>query len=321
MIPKRLLAEIRKKSNKVFLLSAHIHLEGDALGSELALASLLKRLGKKVIVYDEDAPPSEYNFLPGIEGVVTKDPGIDYDVAIFVDCSDCSRVGKVHKALNSKKLLMNIDHHVSNSFFGDVNWVEGGASSACEMIYELFQAFKVKINKKEAILLYTGMMTDTGGFKFANTTSRTHEAAASLLKSGLDVYRIHRRIYETMSFETVKCYGKIIQSLKTDPSGKVAWLEIPYSLLSKSDVLAQQTDAIIHFARCIEGVEVALLFKEIHRAQEVRVNFRSTGIVDVNKIAAVFGGGGHKMASGATLKGNFKNIIARVVEESAKRSV
>lgn len=320
MIPKRLLAEIRKKSNRVFLLSAHIHLEGDALGSQLALASLLKRLGKKVYIYNEDTHPSEYNFLPGVERIITKGPCVDYDVAIFVDCSDRSRVGKVYKILNPKKLLMNIDHHVSNSFFGDINWVCGHASSACEMVYDLFQALKVKISKNEAILLYTGMMTDTGGFKFANTTSKTHEAAATLLKSGLDVYQIHRHIYETMSFEIVKCYGKIIQSLKTDSSGKVAWLEIPYSLLSKSDVLAQQTDGIIHFARCIEGVEVALLFKEIHRGQEVRVNFRSTGAVDVNEIAGVFGGGGHKMASGATLKGNFKDIIAKVVEESAKRA-
>ncbi len=321
MISKRVLAEIRKKSNKIFLLSAHIHLEGDALGSELALASLLRRLGKKVFVYNEDRPPAEYCFLPGITSIVCEDPHLDYDVAVFVDCSELSRAGKVHKALDPEKLLINIDHHVSNSYFGDVNWVQGNVSSACEMIYDLFVALGVKPSKDESTLLYTGIMTDTGGFKFANTTSKTHEVAAKLLKNNLDIYQIHRCIYESMSFQTVKFYGKIIQSLKMDSSGKVAWLEIPYSLISKSDVLAQQTDSIIHFARCISGVEVALLFKEIHRGKESRINFRSTGRVDVNKIASVFGGGGHKMASGATVRGNFKDIITRVVAESVKRSV
>lgn len=321
MISRKVLSEIRKKENKVFLLSAHIHLEGDALGSELALASLLKRLKKKVIVYNEDSPPSEYSFLPYVNSIHCDDPHLDYDVAVFLDCSEISRVGKVHKVLNPKKLLMNIDHHVSNSRFGDVNWVEGSASSACEMVYDLFEGLGVKPNKEESVLLYTGIMTDTGGFKFANTTSKTHQVAAKLLENRLDIYQIHRHIYESMSFETVKFYGKIIQTLKLDKTGKVAWLEIPYSLISKSETLAQQTDSIIHFARCISGVEVALLFKEIHRGKEVRINFRSTGKADVNKIAACFGGGGHKMASGATTKGKLKDVVEKVVAESVKRIV
>lgn len=318
MIPKKLLAEIRKKRNKVFLLSAHIHLEGDALGSELALASLLRRLGKKVFVYNEDTPPAEYLFLPGVDSVLTGDPAVDYDVAMIVDCSDLSRTGKAHKAVSPEKLIINIDHHVSNNRFGHINWVEPRASSACEMIYDLFKALRMKINRAEAILLYTGIMTDTGAFKFANTTSKTHQAAADLLKNNLDIYQIHRRIYETMSFETVKSYGKIIRSLKRDESGKVAWLEIPYALLRKNPVLAQQTDSIIHFARCIEGVEVALLFKEIQR-DEIRVNLRSTGRADVNSIAQSFGGGGHKMSSGATLKGDLREVVVKLVEESGKR--
>lgn len=320
MIPKKLLAEIRKKRNKVFLLSAHIHLEGDALGSELALASLLRRLGKKVFVYNEDTPPAEYLFLPGVDSVLTDDPDVDYDVAMIVDCSDLSRTGKVHKAVGPEKLIINIDHHVSNNRFGHINWIEPRASSACEMIYDLFKALRMKINRAEAILLYTGIMTDTGAFKFANTTSKTHQAAADLLKNNLDIYQIHRRIYETMSFETVKSYGKILRSLRRDESGKVAWLEISYALLRKDPVLAQQTDSIIHFARCIEGVEVALLFKEIQR-EEIRVNLRSTGRADVNAIAQSFGGGGHKMSSGATLKGSLREVVVKLVEESGRRAL
>ena len=319
MLPKKLLGVLRKKQNKVFLVSAHISLEGDALGSELALASLLKRLGKKVIVLNQDEPPREYSFLPGLGSIRRKVILPDYDVAVLVDCSDISRIGKAAKALRKDRLLVNIDHHISNTMFGDINWVKPNASCASEMVYELFKALNVKINKNEALCLYTGILADTGSFKYSTTSSFTHLVTSELLKHHLDVYGIYRHINESLDVRTVKALGKVIETLKVGQKGKLAWLEVKNGLIKKEPALAYMTDDIIYFARAIKGVEVALLFKEIKAGREVRVNLRSLGKVDVNKLAGLFGGGGHKMASGCTLKGSLKDVVNRFIAEAQRR--
>lgn len=319
MLSKKLLGALRKKQNKVFLVSAHIGLEGDALGSELALASLLKRLGKKVIVLNQDEPPREYSFLPGLGSIRRKVILPDYDVAVLVDCSDISRIGKAAKVLRKDRLLVNIDHHISNTMFGDINWVKPNASCASEMVYELFKALNVKINKNEALCLYTGILADTGSFKYSTTSSFTHLVTSELLKHHLDVYGIYRHINESLDVRTVKALGKVIETLKVGQKGKLAWLEVKNGLIKKEPALAYMTDDIIHFARAIKGVEVALLFKEIKAGREVRVNLRSLGKVDVNKLAGLFGGGGHKMASGCTLKGSLKDVVNRFIAEAQRR--
>jgi phosphoesterase RecJ-like protein len=319
MVPKKLLGVLKERKNKVFLVAAHVHLEGDALGSELAAASLLRRLGKKVYVFNADPVPAEYAFLPAVDSIRHEASCPDYDVALLVDCSDVSRIGKVARALKKDRLLVNIDHHISNTNFGDVNWVKPDASSASEMIYELFKALKLKIGKKEATLLYTGILADTGSFKYTTTSSFTHTVAADLLRHGLDVYGIYRELHESMDYKTVKALGTVIETLKRDKTGKIAWLEARAEVIAKDPAIAEMTDDIIHFARCIKGVEVALLFKEVRAGCEVRVNLRSRGKVDVNKLAASFGGGGHRMASGATLNGRLKDVVGRVVREAQKR--
>ncbi|MFH0877287.1 MAG: bifunctional oligoribonuclease/PAP phosphatase NrnA [Candidatus Omnitrophota bacterium] len=317
--PKKLLDVLRKKENRRYLVLSHIHLEGDALGSELAMARLLRRLGKKAVVVNEDEPVPEYLFLPDIRRVRHSLLPLDYDVAVFVDCSDVSRVGKAAKILKENKPIINIDHHISNTRFGDINWVQPKASCACEMVYELFKALGVSITKQDAILLYTGIMVDTGSFKYASTSAETHRVAADLLSHGLDVYGVHRQVHESLDLETIKAFGQIIATLKTDRKGKVAWLSIPHVLIRKIPALAQETDHVLSFARSIKGVEVALLFKETQPGKEVRVNLRSRGQADVNKIASVFGGGGHAMASGCTLKTTLKGAIRSVVDETKER--
>jgi len=319
MLPKKLLDALREKQNKVFLISAHISLEGDALGSELALASLLKRLGKQVIVLNQDEPPVEYSFLPGLGSIRHKIILPDYDVCILVDCSDISRIGKAAKALRKNRLLVNIDHHISNTMFGDVNWVKPNASCASEMVYELFKALNVRINKTEAICLYTGILADTGSFKYSTTSSFTHLVASELLKHHLDVYGIYRHLNESLDVRTMKALGKVIETLRIGKKGKLAWLVVKNGLIKKEPALAYMTDDIIYFARAIKGVEVAFLFKEIKAGREVRVNLRSRGKVDVNKLAGLFGGGGHKTASGCTLKGSLKDVVNRFIGEAQRR--
>lgn len=319
MVPQKLIAQLRKKEHKTFLVTSHIHLEGDALGSELAMASLLRRLGKKVKVVNDDVAPPEYSFLPGLNSIRRLNGPIDYDAAVFVDCSDVSRAGKVSKILDPSKCLINVDHHISNSRFGNVNWVEPEASSASEMVFNIFKAMRLPLSTQEATLLYAGIMTDTGSFKYSSTKSSTHRAAAELLERNLNAYDIYRRVHENMSIDIIRAIGKIIESLRLSASKKVAWLVVPHQLIRRHPGLGELTDSIIHFARSLEGVEIALLFKEVRRAQEVRVNLRSRGKADVNALAGLFGGGGHKMASGCTIKGTLQASVKRLVQ-AAERS-
>lgn len=318
MVPKRLVNELRKKENKVFCVSAHIHLEGDALGSELALASLLKALGKKAFVVNSDEPPAEYMFMPGIKNIIRTDEYPACDVFVLVDCSDLSRAGKLSKTIEPGKPVINIDHHVSNTFFGSVNWVDPKASSASEMVYGLFRALNAPISKKEAVLLYTGILSDTGSFRYASTTAYTHRVAADLMERGIDVFGINQKLHENFSFEAMKAIGAAAQKMKIDKSGKVAWIELSAGLLGRYPFLEQETDELIKFPRAVKGVEVAVLFKEVKKG-EVRVNFRSRGRIDVNALAGLFGGGGHPKASGCTLNGTLKGVAGRVVTVAARR--
>jgi phosphoesterase RecJ-like protein len=321
MVPQRLRNALRKKENKVFLISAHVHLEGDALGSELAMARLLSSLGKKAVVVNADRPPAEYGFLPGVRSIRSADRGsFDHDAAVLVDCSDLSRAGRVARLLRPGQSLINIDHHVSNTRFGDVNWVVPRASSACEMVYALYREMGVGIDKASALLLYTGLLIDTGSFRYTNTTPRTHEIAADLMARGrLDVYAIYRALHESRNAALVRALGQAAQTLQTAVQGRIAWVVVKNELLRRDKTIAEQTDEFVHFARSLKGVEVALLFKEIGPG-EVRVNLRSTGRVDVNRIARAFGGGGHQMASGLTGRGPLRKVIREVVRE-AKRGL
>jgi phosphoesterase RecJ-like protein len=319
MVPKNLCDALRKKENKVFLVFSHIHQEGDALGSQLALVRLIRALGKTAIAINEDRPPAEYSFLPGVSSIRHPQTLPAYDVAVFVDCSDTSRIGKLARLVRRDRLILNIDHHVSNTRFGDVNWINPGASSASEMVYEIFGALKIPLLKTDAALLYTGIFIDTGSFKYRTTSSRTHEVAAALLRHGLDAYGIYQKLYEDREFDSVKVTGKVLNTMRIEKTGRVAWLEVNAALLQQDPTLAERTDDLVGFARAVKGVCVALLFKEVKKGKEVRVNLRARGRVDVNKIAQMFGGGGHKMASGCTWHGTLKEAVARIVGAAVER--
>jgi phosphoesterase RecJ-like protein len=294
------------------LVSAHVHLEGDALGAELALARLLRWLGHKAYVVNDDAVPKEYGFLPDLK-TIRRGPRLPpYDVAVLVDCSDVSRAGSIAGLLKKDKPVWNIDHHGSNSRFGEVRWIDGKASSASEMIYRLYKALGVPIGRKEAVLLYTGISTDTGSFRYATTSAETHAATADLLRHPVDVYGIHRALRENMPLETVRAIGKVVSEIRCDKTGKVVWLQASASLLKKYPDLIDKTDDLVGWARSVRGAHIAILFKEV-RPGEVRINFRSRSRANVDRLARLFGGGGHPMASGCTVRLSLRETVRRVV--------
>lgn len=310
------------KNNKSFLITTHTSMEGDALGSELGFYRLIRSLGKNGLVINDDKITDEYNFLPGINSVKKysdKLKSIDYDCFVTLDCSDLARCGGVGLLKKPGKTLINIDHHISNAEFGDINWVDAQASSASEMVYKLYKDMRVSFNKDIATLLYVGMFTDTGSFRYSNTTGFTHRASAELLEYGLDVQQLYRNIYENIPCLDMKLLSKIASTIDCNAQGRIAWVKVKSSLLKKAGTGFDLSEHLLTFCRAIKGVDVAVLFKEnLGIKNEIRVNFRSQGRVDVNKIAAFFGGGGHKTASGCTIKGNLNKVANEVLAKIKK---
>lgn len=310
------------KSNNNFLITTHTNLEGDALGSELAFYRLLKRLGKGATIINEDDLPYGYDFLSDIKNIKKFKPNIKdvvFDCFVVLDCSDLKRTGEVYRLNTDNKLILNIDHHISNEKFGDVNWVEPNISSSCEMIYRLYKTLRIPFDKDTATFLYVGILTDTGSFHYPNTTRLTHKAISELLRFNLDITQIYKNVYENIPFKDMQLLIKILPTINYQFHGKVAWFQIKKNLLKNKKLSFDLTEYVLGFARAIKDVEVAVLFKEnLGTKDEIRVNLRSQGKIDVNRIASYFGGGGHKTASGATVHGKIdqvrKKVLAKIRE-------
>jgi phosphoesterase RecJ-like protein len=234
MSSKKIIEQITKKNN--FLITTHVNSEGDALGSELALYRLIKALKKNVVMVNEDSLPYGYDFLPDAGKIIkykTNLKGLEFDCLVTVDCSDLKRTGEVYKINAANKLVINIDHHISNAGFGDFNWIQPQASSCCEMIYELYKKLGVRLDKETALLLYVGISTDTGSFRYSNTTSHTHKIAAELLKHDIDVAKVYNYVHGNLPYQDMILVAKIINDVKCLYQGKIIWFQAKASLLKK----------------------------------------------------------------------------------------
>jgi len=301
-----------------FIITAHINPEGDSLGSQLALCHLLEKMGKKAVMINDHKVPGVYQFLPKSNLIRSRlDKRLDYDVAIVLDCPTLDRIGKVKDILDKGKIVLNIDHHISNEKFGKINWVDPKASSCGEMIYNLFKEADCEIDKDSAINLYVAILTDTGSFKYSNTTSKTHRIVGELLDCGLDVSKIQESIYERRSMGEIKLLSAALSNLQVEGAGRIAYTWVTREMAKECGINIKGTEEFINFPRSLDNAEIALFFRE-EKDGNIHVSFRSTSDADVNKIAAVFGGGGHTKASGCLIKGNMKEVREKVLSEVKK---
>lgn len=299
-----------------FLIVPHLHPDGDALGSALALYHALRSMGKpEVVVACHDSTPEIYQFLPGADQILHDlHPKEPYEVAIVVDMSQLSRAGKFEPIVRHAERILQIDHHVKMERFAHVSLVNPKAGATAEEVYRLIRALKVPLTPEIATCLLTGIVTDTFSFKFPNTTPRTLRIAARLQEAGADLSQINEQVFETRSFSAVKLLGLALATLKRTEDGMIAWATIPRSSFAEAGAHEEETEGIVNFVRSVVGVQVAMLLRETPHGK-VRVSLRSRGLVNVAEIANHFGGGGHENAAGCTIEGSLEYAETVLLQE------
>ncbi len=293
----------------------HVAADGDALGSSFALALAISGMGKNVRVLLEEEIPYIYGFLPGTElSGVYRQGAERYDTVIAIDCGDMGRLGKRADVFDGARITADIDHHATNTGFAVHCYVDTGAAATGEIIYKLLALLGIKIDRDIATCLYVAVATDTGGFRYSNTTPFTHELAAELLKAGVDVAVVSQKVFDTTSFEKVKLISVAINTLELFENGKIAIMAISNELIKSTGAKEEDCDGIINTARNIRGVEVAAMLRQLNNG-EIKVNLRSNFTFDVAAIASLYKGGGHKKAAGYTIAGTLENAKTRLLED------
>lgn len=288
--------------------------DGDALGSSLALAWALEGQGKTVDLYSYDQVPQVYRFLPGWEKIrVVKKEEIHHHPPLFfiLDSSDLKRV-PFFERLPQIEVVINIDHHETNEYFGDINLVEPSASSTGELIYRLLLRIGILLNPCISLCLYTAIFTDTGGFRYPNTTAEALKCGYHLIEAGADPYLVATEVYESFTPQRLRLLGKVLDTLKMGAEGTLAWAIVTRGMMEETNTGPEDTEEFVSNLCSIKGVEAALLFRE-KLSGGVKVSLRSRGRVNVAEVASRLGGGGHRNAAGCDLKGDLDAAISIIV--------
>jgi phosphoesterase RecJ-like protein len=313
---KRVLESIAAR--KRFLLTSHARPDGDAVGSVLACAQILRSLGKEADVVLSDGVPYIYRPLPYADQVVQGNSvNGHYEAAIILECDSLARTRL--EGLESK-FVINIDHHYSGKPFGHINWIDPEACATAEMIYRLGREASVPITKEIATCLYTAVMTDTGSFRFAGTTARTFVLAEELVRYGADPVQCAQNVYFANPTSKMRLLGSALSTLQRD--GSLVWMHITRGQIDYCGAFDEDAEGLVNYAISIAGVQVAAFFRELPD-KRYRVSLRSKGEVNVAEIAETFGGGGHHNASGCSLDGPLsvaiERLLARVRLQMARR--
>lgn len=288
-----------QNSSNIAILS-HVAPDGDNIGSSLALYNTLKNMGANPVYILDDDIPKVYKFLKGAQNIHKPDIVHNFDLVFVLDCGDIERLGKSRMYINNQ-FVINIDHHISNTYFGDINLIDANSSATGEIIYKLINKLHSAIDREIAECLYTAIVTDTGQFQYSNTTSKTHEIIAELIKNGVNPSYIYKNIYQSQPKEKIMLIKKALESLELYYNDMLSCITLSKQQILESGAKESDTENIINYGRDIDGVEVAVFLKEID-TKKIKVSLRSNSAIDVCKIAMSFGGGGHIRASGCTIK-------------------
>ena len=300
-------------------LSTHINADGDGCGSETGLARLLAQRGLEVRIVNPTPWPDLFDFLLGDDVVDRTADGAaaldDIDALVVLDISDVTRLGQLADRVRRLEVpRVVIDHHIaSDDKAGDIMLTDTTACATGELVYDLACELQLEITPRIARSLYAAILTDTGGFRFSNTTPRSHAIAADLLSIGVDAEEMYKRVYASAPVGRLRLLAEVLQTLGVDEQKGLAWLSMPAGALERHSVKQEDLDGIVEHARSIAGTRMAIFFRDLGH-DKVKASFRSTGSVDVNAFARQFGGGGHARASGALIPGSLVDVRERVLE-------
>jgi bifunctional oligoribonuclease and PAP phosphatase NrnA len=304
------------RSQQTFAVLSHVRPDGDALGSQLGLGLSLSKLGKTVMVRNEDGLLEKYGFLPGGEYLQTplNEPQ-DFDVAIALDTATQSRLGTATSLVRSARTWINIDHHPSNPGYGDLVYIDSTAPATGQILFELIQSQGLPMDAAIAENLFVAISTDTGSFQYPNTTARTFEIGAELLRCGVDVGRVSQLLYESYPRRRAELLRELLGTMRFEGQGRVASFSLSLETAAKLGARPEDNEGLIDHLRAIQGVIIAVFFEELAEGK-VRVSMRSkSDAADVCAICEKFGGGGHKLAAGARVRGTLGEVEEKVLKE------
>jgi phosphoesterase RecJ-like protein len=309
------------KNGKSFLITGHINPEGDSVGSTLALALGLKKMGKKdVTVLSRDPVPEVLRFLPSAGLIRQKPPRKEYDVLIIVDCNMMGRTG--FDTLPAKRVAI-VDHHVlpagdaRSAFYKSVaaHVIDPHAAAAGLLVYNLLSDLKIAIDKKIATNLYTALLVDTGGFRYSNTSPEALRIACRLVEAGARPWDIAKEVYESISYKSMSLLGRSLSTISK--KGDIAWMTSTQNMFETTGTKAEDAEDFVDYPRKVRGARVAVYFRQDGK-NIFKLSLRSKDGVDVQKIAKRFGGGGHKAAAGCKVKGSLEEVQKKVLKEVRK---
>ena len=299
----------------------HVNEDADAMGSCLAFASVMRRLGKEATVYVSEIPEKRISFIGDEYTVYNPDENYTHDLCACIDCGDLKRTGGRSKLFSQCENTINIDHHFTNTNFADANFVDAQAAASGEILYMLFKEAGIDITAKEAELLYAAICSDTGSFKYSNVTPRTMRIAADLLEYDFDHADIARRLFDCESEKSALMRAEVIQSVQSYANGKIRVVTVGEDIYEKYGISVKDAPNFVDIPRCIEDTEIAVCIKP--QNGEIRVNLRSNNYFDVSETAVKFGGGGHMRAAGCSVKAETleeaQMLIVKAIEEDVKK--
>lgn len=309
-----LLLEIASILNnaKTIAISGHVMPDGDCLGSMLALGLALQEIGKKVVLLSPDPVPELYSFLPGVDNIrLQTNPQEHFDVFVAVDCSVPDRLGIFQELLHRVQRVIIIDHHMGAIVFGHVYLNDPDAAAVGEIIFDLIKILNLTMDLDMAACLYVAMVTDTGSFRYDNTGAKTHVRVAELLQMGLQTSRINKFLYEEKPLISIQLLREVLKTFNISACGRIAWMSVDRDTLQRLNATDEHVDGMINYPRMIKGVELALFYRELEK-NKYKISFRSKYYLNVNKLASVFGGGGHARAAGCIMEGSLEQIQNKV---------
>jgi len=299
------------------VLISHINPDGDALGSSLSLYPVLKKMGKNVKVFNATKPLPDYlDFLPNFEKVTNVLPK-KMDLMISFDCGSFDRLGIEERP----DFLINIDHHISNTNYGDINIIDPKAASTSQVVYEMLKTNGVEIDDQSATCIYTALVTDTGSFQYESVNDRVFAIASELVKCGANPNFVAKMLFQRDRLSRLRLLAKAYDTIELCCEGKAAFVEVTKEMMEITGAIKEDTDTIVNSVRAIASVEIACMLREDDEG--IKISLRSKNYADVSKIAQKYGGGGHIRAAGATLKGEFdfvkvKEMLKNDLKEALK---